>query len=73
MKYVQKQILDSFMSRVNKLSVGRTTKDKYYGTVRLVTPAICCARKFSVSGSRMIPNGAYTIGGLRKKLSEAIA
>ena len=85
MKSTQEYILDSFMTRVNKLTVGRSTKDKFYGKVTCIKSAdyskgYCEAlnrsgygtRKFSVSGSKMIANGAYTLGGLRKKLTAAI-
>ena len=86
MKTTQEYILDSFMSNVNKLTLGRSTKDKFYGKVTLIKSADhsrgkCEAlnrtgygtRKFSVSGSKMIHNGSYTLGGLRAKLTEAIA
>lgn len=85
MKTTQEYILNSFMSRVNKLTVGRSTKDKFYGKVTLIKAAdhskgYCESlnrtgmgtRKFAVSGSKMIANGAYTLGGLRKKLTAAI-
>jgi hypothetical protein len=85
MKTTQEYILDSFMTRVNKLTVGRSTKDKFYGKVTLIKAAdyskgYCDSlkrtgygtRKFAVSGSKMIANGAYTLGGLRKKLTAAI-
>ena len=86
MNTTQKYRLNSFMSRVNKLTLGRSTKDKFYGKVTLIKSADhsrgkCEAlnrtgmgtRKFSVSGSKMIRNGAYTLNGLRAKLTEAIA
>lgn len=81
----QEKILKSFMSNVNKLSVGRSTTDKYYGKVTLIKSAdhskaynkYCNrtgygTRKFSVARSMMIPNGCYTLGGLRSKLDSAI-
>ena len=86
MNTTQEYILNSFMSRVNKLTLGRSTKDKFYGKVTLIKSADhsrgkCEAlnrtgygtRKFSVSGSKMIKNGAYTLGGLHAKLTEEIA
>lgn len=82
----QENILKSFITRVNKLTVGRSTKDKFYGKVTLVKSADYSkgyneylgrsgygTRKFSVSGSKMIANGKYTLGGLRAKLEAAIA
>lgn len=86
---IQKQILKDFMSRVNKLTLGRTTYDKFYGKVKLIksadhskfnpvcnrsgmTSTGCGTRKFSVSNSHLIPNGSYTLTGLRSKLAEAI-
>lgn len=85
MKTTQEYILDSFMSRVNKLTVGRSTKDKFYGKVTLIKSADnsrgkCEAlnrtgygtRKFSVSESKMIANGKYTLKGIRNALLNAI-
>ena len=85
-KNTQEKILASFISRVNKLTVGRSTSDKFYGTVTLVQSADYSrgrndflgrmgygTRKFSVSGSKMISNGKYTLAGLRTKLQAAIA
>lgn len=85
MQTMQEYILDSFMTRVNKLTLGKSTKDKFYGRVTLIQNADHSrgyvehlnrtgygTRKFSVSGSKMIPNGKYTLGGLRNKLTEAI-
>jgi hypothetical protein len=73
------------MSRVNKLTVGRSTKNKSVGKVTLIKAADYSkgkpnqfnragygTRKFAVSESKMIANGAYTLGGLRKKLTTAI-
>jgi hypothetical protein len=84
-KAMQEYILKDFMTRVNKLTVGRSTKDKFYGKVTCIKSAdygkgFNCylnrtgygTRKFSVSGSKIISNGAYTLGGLRKKLTGAI-
>ena len=84
-KAMQEYILKDFMTRVNKLSVGRSTKDKFYGKVTCIRSAdygrgYNCyldrtgygTRKFAVSGSKMISNGAYTLSGLRKKLTAAI-
>lgn len=34
-KEIQNKILKDFMSRVNKLTVGRSTSDKFYGKVTL--------------------------------------
>ena len=86
MNTTQEYILDSFMSRVNKLSVGRSTKDKFYGKVTCIKPADYSkgfntylnrtgygTRKFALAGSKMIANGSYTLSGLRKKLTAAIA
>lgn len=86
---MQNTILKDFMSRVNKLVVGKSTADKFYGKVTLkkaadhskfnpvinrtgITSTGSGTRKFSVSGSRMIPNGSYTLTGLRAKLTSAI-
>lgn len=72
---IQNEIMKSFMSRVNKLTVGRSTYDKFFGTVTLkkaATETKNSSRKFSVSDSSMIRSGAYTLGGLRKALSKAI-
>ena len=84
-KDIQKSILNSFLTKVNKLTVGRRTKDKFYGTVTLRKAADYSkghnsflnrsgygTRRFSVSGSKFIKNGSYTLGGLRKALTAAI-
>lgn len=71
---IQNEIMTTFMARVNKLTVGRKTSDKFFGTVSLKKPASATAsgsRKFSVK-SKMIKSGSYTLSGLRKALSTAI-
>lgn len=83
---IKQKILKDFMARVNKLTVGRSTSDKYFGKVTLKKSADYTkginkflgrtgygTRKFSVSGSRTIKNGSYTLTGLRAKLEAAIA
>jgi len=85
-KIIQENILNSFLSRVNKLTVGRSTSDKFYGRVTLKSSADYSrghnsylgrfgygTRKFTVAKSNMIPNGTYTLGKLRAKLQDAIA
>lgn len=88
-KTINKQSFKKFMARVNKLTLGRSTTDRIYGSVTLIKSAdhskfnsfykrtgITASghgtRKFSVSNSHLIPNGSYTLTGLRSKLSEAI-
>lgn len=82
-KHIVKQY-DSFMTNVNKLSVGKSTYNPIFGRVTLIQPADYSkgtnmflgragygTRKFSVSKSTVISNGKYTLGGLRKKLKDA--
>lgn len=72
-KITSTDTLNAFMSRVNKLSVGRSTSDEIFGTVTLKSAATCkSARKFAVSNSSVIHNGAYKLGGIRQALTNAI-
>lgn len=69
-------MIESFLSNVGKLDkfVHRQTHDEQFGTVRLVKAAYESKygkRIYSVSKSKLIPSGSYTIGGLRKKMLEA--
>lgn len=77
--------LNTFMDRVNKLTVGRSTSDDKFGRVTLKKAADTKrgynaflkrngygTRKFAVTKSALIPNGSYTLGGLRKKLTAAV-
>ena len=59
--------VNSFMTNVNKLGGNSyVLKDEDLGTVRLVKAATSTtSRKFSVSGSKAIRNGAYSLGGMR--------
>lgn len=73
--------INEFMTRVNKLTLGRSTSDGQFGRVTLKKSADHSkgrnaflgrtgygTRKFAVSGSQMISNGSYTLSGLRAKL-----
>lgn len=73
--------INAFMTRVNKLTLGRSTSDERFGRVTLKKSADMTkgynaflgrrgygTRKFSVSGSQVIPNGSYSLSGLRTKL-----
>ena len=79
------KILRDFMTKVNKLSIGRSTQDKWFGRVTCKTYATekgsygqalnrkaYGTRKFSVAGSKCIANGKYTFARLRRKLEDAI-
>ena len=59
--------VNSFMTNVNKLGGNSyVLKDEDLGTVRLIKRATSTSsRKFSVSGSKAIRNGAYSLGGMR--------
>ena len=59
--------VNPFMTNVNKLGGNSyVLKDEDLGTVRLIKRATSTSsRKFSVSGSKAIRNGAYTLGGMR--------
>lgn len=76
--------INAFMTRVNKLTLGRSTSDGHFGRVTLKKSADMTkglknynaflgrhgygTRKFSVSGSQVINNGSYTLKSLRAKL-----
>ena len=81
----QEYILKSFLSNVNKLTPGKSTFDKYFGRVTCIKEADHTraynkhinrtgygTRKFSVAKSTLIPSGKYTLGTIRRELSDAI-
>lgn len=76
----QSEILASYMARVNKLTLGKRTSDKFFGEAKLVksaratkkSPTGYGTRKFKISGSKNIVDGTYTLGKLRAALVEAI-
>lgn len=76
--------INEFLTRVNKLTLGRSTADETFGSVTLKKSADYTrghnaflgrsgygTRKFSVSKSQVIPSGSYTLAGLRAKLLTA--
>ena len=71
----KQQIVKNFMANVNKLSVGRSTYDKYFGKIKLYKKATGYGtRRFSVSESTVLPSGGnYTLGSIRKVLSSWVA
>lgn len=79
-KNIESVILSRFLKRVNRLSKGNpATSDELYGRVTFLANArrnamkrINGTRKFSVSKSKLIRNGAYTLPTLRAKLTAAI-
>lgn len=76
----QMEIMEKYMARVNKLVVGRSTTDKFFGKAELVKaakptkkiPSGYGTRKFKVTDSKNIADGTYTLGKLRAALAEAI-
>lgn len=77
--------LKTFMSRVNKLVLGKSTSDEFYGRVTLVKPADRTktvaayrnragygTRRFKLTDSKLIKNGRYTLRTLRAKLTKAV-
>lgn len=82
-KEMKESIVKEFMNRCNKLVVGRSVSDEKFGKVTLIRAADHSkgwneflgrsgygTRRFAVSGSKTVANGSYTLGGLRKKLTE---
>ena len=68
----KQQFFKDFMANVNKLSVGRSTYDKYFGNVKLYKKATGYGtRRFSVSDSLIMnAGGNYSLGTIRKQLVE---
>lgn len=66
--------IDNFLKNVNKL--GGSSKQTSYpmiGTVKHYGHYTNGARKFSVSKSKVVRNGSWTLRGLREALHQAVA
>lgn len=64
------EVAENFMKRVDKLSTGRSTSDKYFGIItHLHDKTATKCRMFSVSKSTIIPSGAHSIRSIRSYIN----
>lgn len=73
--YIAHQAVDNFLSNVNKL--GGNSKQTSHSMIGIVKYCghytACGARKFSLSKSKLVRNGSWSLHGLREALHDAVA
>lgn len=63
-------VAENFLKRVDKLSTGRQTSDKYFGVIKNIhRKTEKKSRMFSVSRSTVIPSGAHSISSIRSYIN----